>query len=848
MRRLGHAGSGSRVPALPLALKVACLVLVLAVAASLLTTVDSRVAGTASAATAASVYWGAYVQGAPADPSLIDAFEAHAGKRASLEMIGVSWMRNGAYSPFPQADAQTMRNRGTIPVIDWFSWDIAGDATTQPAFQLADIYNGNHDAYITQFARSAAAWGHPFFFRFDPEMNGWWLPWNEQTNGNQPGDFARAWRHVVDIFRREGATNATWVFCPNIIGPLSTPLEGLYPGDDDVDWMCLDGYNWGTDKGNTGWWSFTEVFSGDEYNGGFDSYLMVQNLAPTKPIMIGETASSQNGGSKADWITSMLSMELPRYFPNVKALVWFNWNTGDPGVTWPIESSATAQAAFAAAIASPYYAANEFGALAGGAIQPLSPIVSKPTLLTSVADTCARKSLPGSVACGTSSTILSDQTGTDTAFVRFNLSGIAGRTVLSAKLRLRKSTESWASSITPHNVELVQDNTWQEASLSYNNAPAVSTMLGSFKAPSTSTWFQVPLPIDVVQARAGGLISMAVQGQYSDLLIVYAREAGVDYAPQLVLILAPPPVVAPTPTPTPVGSTLRINAGGAAYNGTDGRVWQADNGFTGGRTAATAAPILGATDQALYQTERYGNFSYSLPVSNGSYAVTLKFAELYWSTAGQRVFNVSINGQPVLTNFDILATVGSKTAALDRTFTTTVSGGTLTIVFTTVVDNAKVDAIEIVPSTANTSVFRVNAGGPAYTAADGRVWQADNGFTGGRTAATAAPILGATDQALYQTERYGNFSYSLPVSNGSYAVTLKFAELYWSTAGQRVFNVSINGQPVLTNFDILATVGSKNAALDRTFTTTVSGGTLTIVFTTIVDNAKVDAIAVATSP
>ena len=474
--------------------------------------------------------------------------------------------------------------------------------------------------------------------------------------------------------------------------------------------------------------------------------------------------------------------------------------------------------------------------------------MSKPTLLTSVADTCARKSLPGSAVCGTSSTILSDQTGTDTAFVRFNLSGIAGRTVLSAKLRLRKSTESWASSITPHNVELVQDNTWQEASLSYNNAPVVSTMLGSFKAPSTSTWFQVPLPIDVVQARAGGLISMAVQGQYSDLLIVYAREAGVDYAPQLVLILAPPPVVAPTPTPTPVASTLRINAGGAAYNGTDGRVWQADNGFTGGRTAATAAPILGATDQALYQTERYGNFSYSLPVSNGSYAVTLKFAELYWSTAGQRVFNVSINGQPGLTNFDILATVGSKTAALDRTFTTTVSGGTLTIVFTTVVDNAKVDAIEIVPSTANTSVFRANAGGPANTAADGRVWQADNGFTGGRTAATAAPIIGATDQALYQTERYGNFSYSLPVSNGSYAVTLKFAELYWSTAGERVFNVSINGQPVLTNFDILATVGSKNAALDRTFTTTVSGGTLTIVFTTVVDNAKVDAIAVATSP
>jgi hypothetical protein len=77
--------------------------------------------------------------------------------------------------------------------------------------------------------------------------------------------------------------------------------------------------------------------------------------------------------------------------------------------------------------------------------------------------------------------------------------------------------------------------------------------------------------------------------------------------------------------------------------------------------------------------------------------VTLKFAELYWTLPGQRVFNVSIANQPVLTNFDILANVPRNTA-LDRTFPTSVTNGTLTIAFTTLVDNAKIAAIEIVSS------------------------------------------------------------------------------------------------------------------------------------------------------
>jgi acid phosphatase len=294
------------------------------------------------------------------------------------------------------------------------------------------------------------------------------------------------------------------------------------------------------------------------------------------------------------------------------------------------------------------------------------------------------------------------------------------------------------------------------------------------------------------------------------------------------------------------GTTVRVNAGGAQYNGGDGRVWQSDSGFSAGSTAVSNATISGTTDSTLYDSERYGqNFTYTFNEPAGSYLVTLKFAEIYWSSPGQRVFNVAINGQPVLSRFDILANVPRDTA-IDKSFTTSVTSGTLSIAFSTVADNAKISAIEIVPMSAAPpalSTVRVNAGGGGYVGADGRVWQADSGFSAGRTYVSSAAIAGTTDTALYDSERYGTMTYTFAVANGTYQVTLKFAELYWSLPGQRVFKVSINGQQVLTNFDILANV-ARNTAIDKSFTVSVTGGTLAITFTTVVDNAKIDAIEV----
>jgi hypothetical protein len=306
---------------------------------------------------------------------------------------------------------------------------------------------------------------------------------------------------------------------------------------------------------------------------------------------------------------------------------------------------------------------------------------------------------------------------------------------------------------------------------------------------------------------------------------------------------SPTPTRTPTATPQTNATTLRLNSGGAAYTGGDGRVWGADAGFTGGNTYFNPSIAVANTiDQTLYQSERFGNFAYSLSVPNGAYTVTLKFAEIYWSAAGSRVFNVSINGQSVLTNFDILANTAPRTA-LDRAFTVSVTTGSININFTTVVDNAKVSAIEVVPAAS----VRINAGGLAYTSPDGRVWQADTDVTGGLTyRPSPGPSIAATlDPTLYQSERYGNFAYNVPLPNGSYTVTLRFAEIYWSTPGRRVFNVSINGQQVLTNFDILAQPdAAANTAVDRTFQVTVNTGVVNIVFTTVADNAKVSAIEI----
>jgi len=302
------------------------------------------------------IYFGATV------PNFADLakFESDARKKVSIFLWFQQW--GGTNSSFNPALMNQVRNHGSIPLLSWGPWKGQAYGKNQPKYALQNIIDGKFDAYITGFAKAAKAWKHPFFLRFAHEMNGDWYSWSEVTNGNSPGQYVQAWQHVHDIFTEVGASNVTWVWCPGRVmgrGVALDNLQEMYPGDSYVDWAGMDGYNAGND--NLGWQTFSEVFT--------PLYNKILSIT-SQPIMIAETSCGElGGGHKSYWISDALSTQLPDNFPGVKALVWWNINN-DKTANWTIESSPSAQKAFATAIQSSYFSSNNYGSLSQSPIPP----------------------------------------------------------------------------------------------------------------------------------------------------------------------------------------------------------------------------------------------------------------------------------------------------------------------------------------------------------------------------------------------------------------------------------------------------------------------------------------------
>jgi hypothetical protein len=316
------------------------------------------------------LYWGATIGDqitgtqAPWDMGAVAQFETLGGKPLSLVNFFAPFA-NCASSPcyfykFPTGPMENIRKHGAIPVFSWSSQSIPS-SLSEPDFQLSDVIAGTYDNYIREFAEDARDWGHPFFLRFNWEMNGNWFPWSEGVNGNQPGEFVAAWRHVHDVFTAVGANNVTWVWCPNVdpYGKLQS-LAATYPGDDYVDWTGLDGYNWGPTKG--GWTGFDQL-----YRSSYEA--IAESIAPSKPLMIGEIGSTETGGSKASWISETFTA-IPAEYPKIRGVLWFN--KFDDGMDWPVETSSSASNALAAAVQDDAYRTNVYGNLGPGPILPPS--------------------------------------------------------------------------------------------------------------------------------------------------------------------------------------------------------------------------------------------------------------------------------------------------------------------------------------------------------------------------------------------------------------------------------------------------------------------------------------------
>jgi beta-mannanase len=262
----------------------------------------------------------------------------------------------------------TFDARNMTPVISWGPFKANGPAIDQPKYRLSNITRGDFNGYIDSWAAGLKAYGKPVYLKFAHEMNGNWFPWGVRVNGNQPGDFVDAWRHIHDRFARNGVTNVRWIWNPNIVyNGVPASLNDVYPGHDYVDWVGMNGYNWGTSvywascPCRSTWESFSQVFD--------KTYRELVALA-NKPIFIGEFASSEEGGNKANWISDALLRQLPNQYPRVKAISWFSkiatgLDTVAPGdvqetdeVDWRVTSSSAARKAFANAVKTPYYHAT----------------------------------------------------------------------------------------------------------------------------------------------------------------------------------------------------------------------------------------------------------------------------------------------------------------------------------------------------------------------------------------------------------------------------------------------------------------------------------------------------------
>ncbi|HEX8646254.1 MAG TPA: glycosyl hydrolase [Thermoleophilaceae bacterium] len=268
------------------------------------------------------IAWGTYTPGAPDNRSVIDAFNAQVGRRAAI------WhtYKNFQQEPFGRTVA-VATDAGGLPLV---TWEPHGRS-------LRGIARGDDDAYLRTSARQAAAFGKPVLVRFAHEMNGDWYSWGKGVNGNTAGDYIAAWRHVVRLFRNENVSNVKFVWAPN-----TGSFTSFWPGDEYVDFLGLDGYNWGAKWNN--WESFEQVFD--------SSYRSITGLS-RKPLIITEFGSNQAGGDKPAWVRHALSRGVAARYPQMRALVYFD-NVQDGG-DWRVDSSPASLSAFRSALSDPLF-------------------------------------------------------------------------------------------------------------------------------------------------------------------------------------------------------------------------------------------------------------------------------------------------------------------------------------------------------------------------------------------------------------------------------------------------------------------------------------------------------------
>ena len=327
----------------------------------------------------------------------------------------------------------------------------------------------------------------------------------------------------------------------------------------------------------------------------------------------------------------------------------------------------------------------------------------------------------------------------------------------------------------------------------------------------------------------------------------------------------------PAPAVLPESEGLRIIVGATSnYLDRSGRSWGPDRFFSGGTVMFRPSErILRTLDPDIYRHSRIGEFRYDIPLQKGTYELHLHFAETGLSDfisaessgEGQRVFRVFANGKIILDAFDVVADAAGPNTSDERVFRDVVPAddGVLHLNFVTMRGSPMVSAIELLPVNGEVRPVRIRAGWTtSWQDSSGRQWQSDSYFLGGNALVrTTNPVregsLNPRDAALYASERWGHFSYAVPVADGRYRVTLKFCEGHYGRrntggggVGSRLFDVYCNGVALLRSFDIFKEAGAEGRPVDRAFSgiRPTAQGKIMLTFVPVVGMACVNGIEV----
>jgi hypothetical protein len=270
-------------------------------------------------------FLGAWVRPESLTPSgrltAVSTLESTLGRRLDI----VNTYRRWDEPIFNDSDVAFSR-RGSTMMISWASGD------------TRSITSGRHDSLIQERARLVKAFGHPLLLRFRWEMDRPGLAASMWS----PADYIAAWRHVRGIFDAERVTNVSWVWCPTAEGFGAGYAPPFYPGDDLVDWVCVD------------------VYAGAQLTSMAELLRPVLRWAathPRKPLMIGEFGVSRawSADARAGWLRGAALVFKAN--PQIRAVLYFESDPdgNGPQQQFSLSADPPALAAFAQLAREPYF-------------------------------------------------------------------------------------------------------------------------------------------------------------------------------------------------------------------------------------------------------------------------------------------------------------------------------------------------------------------------------------------------------------------------------------------------------------------------------------------------------------